>query len=107
MNIMVGGLQFNSMRCQIFLTTHMQLAVSSSVGQYCISVLFRVWDRKRIGSTAVLGGYGLPGHVFVVLAVGGGSCSASVGAFVLLLPHLHPNSISYHQIDIFDHLDGK
>src|SRR5438045_8791521 len=94
MNIMVVGLQFNSMRCQIFLTTHMQLAVSSSVGQYCVSALFRVWDRKRIGSMAVLGGYRPPGCMFVILAVSGGSCSASVGAFILLLPHLHSNSLT-------------
>ena len=94
MNIMVGGLQFDSMRCQIFLTTHMQLAVSSLVGQYHISVLFSVQDRKRIGSMAVLGGYRPPGCMFVILAVGSGSCSASVGAFVLLLLHLHSNSLT-------------
>src|SRR5438045_9548724 len=76
MNIMVGGLWFNSMRCQIFLTTHTQLAVSSSVGQYCVSALFRVWDRKRIGSMAVLGGYRPPGCMFGILAVSGGSMCA-------------------------------
>ena len=72
----------------------MQLAVLSLVGQYCISALFRVQDRKRIGSMAVLGGYRPPGRVFVILVVGSGSCSASVGASILLLLHLHLNSLT-------------
>src|SRR5438045_2579668 len=72
----------------------MQLAVSSLVGQYHISVLFSVQDRKRIGSMAVLGGYRPPGCMFVILAVSSGSCSALVGASILLLLHLCLNSFT-------------